>query len=181
MADDTCAYLEHVVGGAAHLVGWSDGAVVAIMVAMRRPDLVLRLVLMGQYYNSAGRSAAGEELERLLQSPDAMSFLREGYDPFSPDGPGHFTAVYEKTLAMLRNEPEIDLAEIGRVSSPTLVLQGDRDITTVEHSAAVVAALPNGRLAVLPGTHALPVESPNAVNALLHEFLLRGGPEPAWF
>jgi hypothetical protein len=47
------------------------------------------------------------------------------------------------------------------------VLQGDRDEVTLEHGAAVAAALPDGRLAVLPGSHALPVENPPVVNALL--------------
>ena len=54
MAGDTIAYLEAVLDdGPAHLVGWSDGAVVALLVAQRRPDLAARLVLIGQYYNSA--------------------------------------------------------------------------------------------------------------------------------
>jgi pimeloyl-ACP methyl ester carboxylesterase len=57
------------------------------------------------------------------------------------------------------------------VGAPTLVLQGDRDDVTLEHGAAVAAALPHGRLAVLPGTHALPVENPAVVNALLLWFL----------
>ena len=51
MADDTVAYLDQEVDGPAHLVGWSDGAVVALLVALRRPDLVRRTVLIGQYYN----------------------------------------------------------------------------------------------------------------------------------
>jgi pimeloyl-ACP methyl ester carboxylesterase len=52
MADDTVAYLDGVVGVPAHLVGWSDGAVVALLMARRRPDLVDRLLLIGQNYNS---------------------------------------------------------------------------------------------------------------------------------
>jgi pimeloyl-ACP methyl ester carboxylesterase len=55
------------------------------------------------------------------------------------------------------------------------VLQGDRDEVTLEHGAAVAGALPQGRLAVLPGTHLLPLESPDVVNALLLWFL--GGAE----
>lgn len=54
---------------------------------------------------------------------------------------------------------------------PVLVLQGDRDDVTVEHSLAVVAALPDARLAVLPGSHMLPLESPECVNPLLLSFL----------
>ena len=89
----------------------------------------------------------------------------------SPDGPGHFPAVYAKTLAMIDSEPELDLAMLGTVRAPTLVLQGDWDEVTVGHGAAVAAALGNARLAVLPGTHALPLELPDVVNALLITFL----------
>jgi len=59
------------------------------------------------------------------------------------------------------------------VSRILLSLQGDRDLVTLGHSAAVAAALPNGRLAVLPGTHGLPAESPETVNPLLLAFLKR--------
>jgi pimeloyl-ACP methyl ester carboxylesterase len=172
MAEDTIGYLDLVAGGPAHLVGWSDGAVVALLVAQRRPDLVGRLVLIGQYYNSSGRPS-DPALEDWLRSEDAMNLLRQGYDPVSPDGPGHFPVVYAKSMAMYDAEPELDLATLATVTAPTLVLQADRDAVTVEHSAAVAAALPDARLAVLPGTHALPLELPGVVNPLLISFLRR--------
>jgi len=80
---------------------------------------------------------------------------------------------------MILTEPEIDLATLREVAAPTLVLLGDRDEVTLEHSQAVAAALSDARLAVLPGTHVLPIESPEVVNPLLVQFL-RGGPTPAW-
>jgi pimeloyl-ACP methyl ester carboxylesterase len=73
MTEDTIAYLDVVVGGPAHLVGWSDGAVVALLAAQRRPDLVRRIVLMGQY-NSAGRVPG--DLDRWLRTEEAKDFLR---------------------------------------------------------------------------------------------------------
>ncbi|WP_433288435.1 alpha/beta fold hydrolase [Pseudonocardia sp. CA-142604] len=52
-AADTVAFLEPVVGGSAHLVGYSDGATPALHVALRRPDLVRSLVLMsGQFHHT---------------------------------------------------------------------------------------------------------------------------------
>ena len=105
---------------------------------------------------------------------------RQGYDPLSPDGPAHFDVVYAKTMAMIDSEPEIDLAALGAVSSPALVLQGDQDEVTLEHSAAVAAALADGRLAVLPGPHLLPLEQPGLVNALLVSFLPGSVPAPSW-
>ena len=180
MADDTVAYLDRVVGGPAHLVGWSDGAVVGLLVAQRRPDLVDRLVLIGQYYNSSGRVPGGLTDQLGAGGDQVMGFVRGEYDQVSPDGPEHFPTVYEKTLAMLATEPELDLASLAAVAAPTLVLQGDRDEVTLEHGAAVAAALPNGRLAVLPGTHALPVEAREVVNALLEWFLAGARPAVDW-
>jgi pimeloyl-ACP methyl ester carboxylesterase len=179
MAEDTIAYLDQELPAGAHLVGWSDGAVVALLVAQRRPDLVHRMVLIGQYYNSAGK-VTGTVLDEFLESPEAMGFLRAGYDPFSPDGPEHFPVVYEKTLQMVRTEPEIALATLAAVTAPTLVVQGDRDEVTVEHSAAVVAALADARLAVLPGTHALPIELPALFNPLVETFLRDQLAAPPW-
>jgi pimeloyl-ACP methyl ester carboxylesterase len=65
------------------------------------------------------------------------------------------------------------------IQAPTLVLQGDRDEVTLQHGAAVAAALPQGRLAVLPGTHELPTENPGVVNALLLWFLAGAAPGTA--
>ena len=180
MAGDTAAYLDGVVGGPAHLVGWSDGAVVALLVAQRRPDLVDRLVLIGQYYNSSGKVPGGL-VDQLSAGDDQVTgFLRAEYDRVSPDGPEHFPEVYAKTLRMLAAEPELDLESLAAVEAPTLVLQGDRDEVTMEHGAAVAAALPHGRLAVLPGSHALPVENPAVVNALLLWFLAGAAPAVNW-
>jgi len=131
---------------------------------------VERIVIVGQYYNSSGQ-VPGSDLDRWLHSEEAKDFLRQGYDPVSPDGPGHFPVVYAKTMTMIDSEPELDLATLAAVSAPTLVLQGDRDEVTLEHGAAVAAALEDGRLSVLPGTHLLPIELHHVVNALLVAFL----------
>ena len=88
--------------------------------------------------------------------------------------------VYTKTLRMLATEPELELASLTAVAASTLVLQGDRDEVTLEHGAAVATALPQGRLAVLPGTHALPVENPAVVNTLLLWFLAGAVPAVDW-
>jgi pimeloyl-ACP methyl ester carboxylesterase len=179
MADDTIAYLEQEAGAPAHLVGWSDGAVVALLVAQRRPDLVARMVLIGQYYNSTGK-AGGADLVAYLNSPKVITFLRRAYDPVSPDGPDHFPVVHAKTMHMITTEPEIALDTLAGITVPTLVLQGDRDEVTVEHSLAVAAALPAARLAVLPGTHILPIEHPELVNPLIVSFLRDTDAAPDW-
>jgi hypothetical protein len=82
-------------------------------------------------------------------------------------GPDHFSLVYAQTMQMLTTEPEIELTALAVVHAPTLVLQGDRDDVTLEHGGAVATTFHHGRLAVLPGTDLLPMESPGLVNAVL--------------
>ncbi|HEV3356248.1 MAG TPA: alpha/beta hydrolase [Pseudonocardiaceae bacterium] len=175
MAEQTAAFLDAVVDARAHLVGWSDGAVVGALVARHRPELVDRLVLIGQYFDSSGEIEGGlaSHLADFREAPPA--FLSEGYARISPDGADHFPVVFNKSIEMVLTWTGLPLAELAKIGAPTLVLQGDRDEVRLEHSAAVATAIPDARLAVLPGTHALPLESPHVVNPLLIDFL-RGGP-----
>ena len=73
-----------------------------------------------------------------------MNSQRASYGPYSPDGPEHFPVVYAKTMETIRTEPEVDPATLADVHVPTLVLQGDRDLVSVEHSAT--ARVPVGWL-----------------------------------
>lgn len=171
MATETIAYLDEIVGGPAEIVGWSDGAVVAVLVALQRPDLVRHLVLIGQYYNSSGR-AVGGILDALDAADDEMmEFFAAEYADESPDGADHFPVIFEKTMAMIRSEPEIDLGDLAAISAPTLVMQGDRDEVTLDHSREVVDAIGGARLCVLPGSHLIPIEAPASVNAVIGDFL----------
>jgi pimeloyl-ACP methyl ester carboxylesterase len=79
---------------------------------------------------------------------------------------------------MITSEPHLPVSAFASITAETLLLQGDRDEVTIEHTAGVAAAIPNGRIAVLPGSHVLPIESPGPVNALLIQFLRGGVPEP---
>lgn len=171
MADDTVALLDALAPGPAHVVGWSDGAVVGALLAMARPDLVARLVLIGQYYDDDGKVPGTflDDLDALRDDPPAP--LRDAYAALSPDGPEHFPVFLGKSLDLWAAEPHLDPAAFAGVRAPTLVLQGDRDLVRIEHSAQVAGTVPDGRLAVLPGTHALPVESPDLVAALVTGFL----------
>lgn len=169
MAEGASRYLREVVGTKRDLVGWSDGAVVALLVAMADPDLVRRVILIGQYFTQSGSSH--DQLDLWVRTPEAKDVLRGEYDLLSPDGPDHFDVVHAKMLSMLADEPEVSLNDLGSVTAPALVMQGDRDIVTVEHSLEVVRELARGRLAVLPDTHLLPLECPDLVNSLVIQFL----------
>ena len=177
MAADTAAFLDATGTGAANLVGWSDGAVVGMLVALRRPELVRKLVVIGQYFNFEGEVP---EFRAMIDywGTDLPEALHEVYDRVSPDGPEHFPVVLEKMMRMWREEPDLAFSELAGVRAPVLLMQGDDDIVKVEHSAALAATLPDAQLAVVPGSsHMAPLEKPVLVNRLILGFLSDHQPE----
>jgi pimeloyl-ACP methyl ester carboxylesterase len=173
MAQDTIAFIEAVGIGRAHLVGWSDGALVGLLVALWRPELVGKLVLMAQNVNWEGMrpelaSFAGH-MTKAMVPPN----LKQAYEALSPDGPDHLDAVLHKMLALWNTDPAFPLSDLERISAPALVLAADDDITlSIEHAAAMQRALPDSQLAVVPGaSHAVPMEKPELVNRLILDFL----------
>lgn len=172
MAADTIAFMEALGLERAEFVGWSDGAAVALRVALGRPDLVRRLVLIGQPVNSASVDAAAKsELEK--QGIGVLPpFLRDLYAAVSPDGPDHFEAVFEKLSLQWLSDDEIELADLKAVQAPTLVMAGEQDMLTARHAAEMRDALPDGRLEIVANaSHGLPMEQPDVTSRIVLDFL----------
>ncbi|MDI5967206.1 alpha/beta hydrolase [Streptomyces sp. SL13] len=178
MADDTAAFAEALDLGPARVVGWSDGAAVGLHLALRRPDLVGRLVVIGAAITRDGDTPAARALIDDPAGHDMLAgWFRPLYAPLSPDGPDHFDTVFAKLLAMWAGGSGLTMADLAAITAPTLVMQGDDDGVRPAHSAEMAAALPDAQLAVVPGTsHALPVEKPDLVNGLLMDFLAERQP-----
>ncbi len=168
MADDTIAFLEAVVGRPADLVGHSDGAFVAMLVAMKRPELVKRLVLI-----SGGFNKSGEAVPDLEWNVDELAqFLGPAYGEVSPDGADHFKVVATKVGEMAAVEPNLQAPDLAKVTQRSLVVFSDDDLMTPAHAVEMYDALPNAELAIVPGTsHFLTQEKPQLVNELVLDFL----------
>jgi pimeloyl-ACP methyl ester carboxylesterase len=175
MAAETVAVIEALVDGPVRLVGWSDGAYVSAYVALTRPDLVARLVLIGQAYASAGESSG---IAAFVNDTEIGEWFRPDYVKLSPDGPEHFDTVLDKVMTMWRDPLDIPLAEMARISAPTLIMQGDDDGVRIDYSAALARTLPRAQLAVIPGTgHGAPIQKADLVNRMILDFLAPEQPE----
>ncbi len=165
MADETIAVLESI-GGTSHLVGWSDGGNIGLIVAMRRPDLVKRLVVIGANF----KYDAGLDMGLTDESP-AMQMMAGAYMENSPDGPDHFEEFVTKSLVMWGSEPNMTTQDLSKISIPVLVMVGDDDAFHLSHTCEMYESIPGAQLAVIPGTsHAVPMEKPAEVARLVDEF-----------
>ncbi len=165
MAADTIRFLEEVIGEPMLLLGVSDGAVVALAVALRRPDLVRRLVLAAGIFHHDGWHDGVLDGE----PPD---FLAASYAELSPDGAEHYPVVVAKLAALHAGQPPFPPADHGQLGCRTLVLVADDDEVRLEHAVAMYRAIPDAELAVIPGTsHGLLVEKPGLCNHIIESFL----------
>ena len=167
MAQDTIRFLEQVVRGPARLMGSSDGATVALLVALRRPDLVTRFVFAAGVFHHDGWWP--EVIDPNVEPP---AFLETSYAELSPDGVDHYAVVVDKLAHMHQIEPTLTADDLAAVPCRTLVMIGDDDEVRLEHAIALYRGLPEAELAVIPGTsHGLLVEKPDLCNTIVIDFL----------
>jgi pimeloyl-ACP methyl ester carboxylesterase len=171
MAQETVAFLRFMDLGPADLVGWSDGGMVAFLVAVSDPDLVRTMTMVGASVSSDGYVAGTmEEMTGLPADDDEMAMFKAMYAAASPDGPAHFAEVWDKVRAMWSEEFDW-WVDVATVPVPTLVMVGDDDLITVSSADQLARRLPAGQLAVIPGaSHVAPLEKPDLFNQLVLDF-----------
>jgi len=181
MADDTAAIIEQLGLGPVDVVGHSDGANLALILARDHPRLVRRLVISGANIRV---DLSAEEKQRAQWSPQQLTdHLREvanrmppwflpDYSKVSPDGPEHWMTLLAKSYDMWLQPVVIEPADLRKISIPVLVMAGDHDFTSVEENAEIFRDLPNGQLIIVPASnHGTFNNRPELVNLAIREFL----------
>lgn len=183
LADDVAAFMDKVGLAKADVFGYSMGGQVGLQLAIRHPAKVNKLVAASVAYDLKGwqpvYTAAIPQMnvEMMLGMPFA-----EDYRRLAPNPEG-FRALVEKLIA-LEKEPMALGAEIKALENPVLIISGDADVMTLEHSVALFRLLgggtmgdmgqplPASRLAVLPATsHTAVIGQTDLLHALIEPFL----------
>ena len=164
-AQEAIAYLEDVVKEPAHLIGYSDGGIIALMVAIARPELVKSIVAIGANFHYS--APLSDFTEAFVSEEDQAE-----YNLISPDAPHTLLEKTKRMNQIWKTEPDISLSEISSIQCPVLVMAGDDDVIKHEHTIALYENLPLGQLAILPGTsHGLVKEKPDLMLAIITQFL----------
>ena len=183
LADDIAAFMDAVDLGTADVFGYSMGAAVGLQLAIRHPEKVDRLVAASVSYDASGWQP--EFIAMIPQmTPDMLvgSPLEADYRELAPDPEG-FRALAEKLIA-LEHEPMAWEEDVRGLEAPVLLVMGDADVVTLEHTVALFRllgggamgdmgnALPTSRMAILPATsHTAVITQPELLHMVIEPFL----------
>lgn len=163
IADDAAALLAALHAGPADVFGWSDGGIVALLLALRHPSAVHRIALSGANL-SPGALAPGDLTGMAQDLRDARAQLAAG-DQSRP------WATVCQQIDLMLTQPHITDAELARITAPALVLAGEHDLIPEPHTRAIAAGLPRATLRIFAGAgHAALQEKPEEFNAALRTF-----------
>ena len=173
MTADTAALLDALGARETDVVGWSDGGIVGLMLAIDRPDLVRRIVAISA---NAAESGAPTPLRASatawIAAAGSADLKMPELDPELPGLAASWPGTAGRILEMWRRVPDLTLATMTSITCPVLFVSGDRDIVTLEHSVAMHRAVIGSQLAVVPGAnHSLAQTRTDRVARLVLEFI----------
>jgi pimeloyl-ACP methyl ester carboxylesterase len=164
MSDDMLKLLDYLHVDRVDVVGWSDGAIIGLDLAMHHPNRIRRLVAISANYDVESPRESPASVAKIPPAPVRYRLL-------APD-PAHWPKLFRKIVTMWQTQPHYTLNDLGRIKAPTLIMAGEFDAIKRQHTDQLARAIPDSREVIIEGaTHAVPVEKPEIVNANVLNFL----------
>jgi pimeloyl-ACP methyl ester carboxylesterase len=171
MASDVLAVMDAVNVEKAAVVGWSDGACIALILAMRVPSRITRV-----FYFACNMDPSGtKEIEWPNPVIDrCLSRHRKDYASLSAT-PDQFDAFFAAIGLMMKTEPNYTAAQLAEIRVPVVVAISERDeFIRMEHAEYLARTIPGAQLILLQEvTHFAPLQRPDSFNSVLQTFLQR--------
>ena len=169
MAADVIAVMDRLRLRRAALVGWSDGGIVALILAMRRPERVTGVWALAANMDPSGALPNDPARPRFV---GYVARAATEYRARSPT-PAGWPAFRAAVSRMWRTEPRYTAADLARIRVPVTIAIGERDeVIGRAHSAYLARTIPGARLVVLPRvSHFAILQDPALVSAAILRFL----------
>lgn len=150
---------EHGISQAV-LLGFSDGANIAMKFALKHPEMVRALILNGGNLDAKG-------VKRATQLPIEIGYrIASHFAEKSPEAKKN-----AEMLGLMVNDPNIRPEELATITAQTLVICGSRDMIKESHTREIAANIPGAKMVILKGNHFIASKCPAEFNRAVDEFL----------
>lgn len=149
MADDIIGFIEKLQIDKPIFYGFSDGGIIGLLIAIKKPQTLSKLIISGANLNPDGISKSMTTIIKL----------------------GYFFSR-SKNLKMMLDEPNISADDLEKIKIPTLILAGERDVIKEKHTKLIASSIANSTLIIVPNeTHSSYIIHSKKLYDLIHEFL----------
>lgn len=140
----------------AHIIGWSDGAIIGLIMALKFPEKVHGLVAC----------SANIQQDETALSANTLAVFRKAYQDKA------FRGFDQKLLQLLLFHPNLQFDELNCIQCPVMIVAADRDEILTSHTLKIFESIPGAKLFIAPdATHRLPEEQPEVFNETVLRFL----------
>ena len=169
MASDVVAVMDHLNLPPAAVVGWSDGAIVALVLALHNPDRLTRVFAFAANMDPSG------VIPGVDHDPMFVRFIAKAQRDYrrlspTPDDFAGFSAAVEH---MWDTEPNYSAGDLARIATPVAIVDGDHDEAIKRaHTEYLARAIPGAQLIILPAaSHFAMFQQPREFNGAMIGFL----------
>jgi pimeloyl-ACP methyl ester carboxylesterase len=169
MADDVVALLDTLHIARADVVGWSDGAILGLDLAIRHPNRI------GKVFAFAANTVTSGVQEGVEKAPVFARFIERARGEYArlSATPKDYDAFVAQITKMWETEPNWTDDQLRSIRAQVLIVDGDHDEAIKRaHTEYIAATIPNAGLLILPNTsHFAFLQDPTLFNAALLHFL----------
>jgi pimeloyl-ACP methyl ester carboxylesterase len=180
MESDVIAVMDQLGVARTDVVGWSDGAIIGMVMAMKHPGRVGRVFAFGANMDLHGFNPTGAIAPILAEVGPALA---ANYARLS-ETPGDYAKLSADVLAMQLREPNYTPAQLAAIRGPAVAIVdgAHEEFILRQHTEYLARTIPGAKLIILPdASHFAPLQTPGAFNAAMIGFLagLPGATAPA--
>ena len=171
MADDLNALLDSLKIKSAYVIGWSDGGIDGLLLAIHHPDKVKKLVTTG----------ANLVPDDAVLDPAGVAFIADSRKALMAAKQDAATKNTLKLINMMALEPHISFADLQTISCPVLVVGGDADVIKPSHTVQIFEGIKQANLWILPSSgHATLQRYKEEFNAKVLNFFQKPYKKAKW-
>ena len=151
-ADDVSALLRYLQVAQADIMGFSNGAGVAMEMAIRHPEQVRKLVFASYFTEKSGAQAWFWDFMQKADFAGMPQPLKDAFLKVNPDVEA-LKNMCAKDIERMQHFTEIPATDVQSIRASTLIMIGDKDVVKPEHAVELSHLISNSRLMILPGGH----------------------------
>jgi len=152
-ADDVANLLQNLGISKADFLGFSNGGQTTIEIALRHAGIVNKIILCSAFYKRSGvMPQFWEGFDGKIQFSDVPQLLKDEFLKVN-NNPEALLNMFTKDVQRMKSFQDWTDEQIHTIKAPTLIVNGDSDVCSVEHAVEMYRMIPNARLSILPGGH----------------------------